>query len=360
MMKAFITALSFLFGSALFAQLPALVPDPSGVTTYLVPRGWTPSAQQQNGVFTWVAAAPSGSPAPVVAALAMPDAEVDGRAAVRSMLGEVVQDPKVLHALEDGPREAHYQVAAMEQGREVRITFHFLRDVGKMLFVHYFKAEPNEHARLGGDALLYACIQRPDPFAGGAVTAEMQQSADAPAVNAIAASALNMQDDAVKRAILGNGAPVDAARLHGRWMQAMGAMTGMDYQNIVTGEISMGSRGFGHVLEFAQNGTYTLSYLYNANSGGCLNRAEMNERGRYQVSGNELVLTPQGYAGTYIVCGQRTVMDEKQVPVRRFQLGLHPGGDHLVIMGKPFEYSISTDTDASGQPFIREGFQRLR
>jgi hypothetical protein len=356
-MKIIVSIGLFCLALALNAQ-PHMQADYTGTTGYLVPRGWTVLTDQGNGVYSWQAQErpdEPGSPGLMVIAMADPGGDLGEMA--RYLLQQAVTGLQIQDEQRPGAGEVHLRATGTVQGLPARMTAMAMRDQTNFYFAT-FAAQPQDYEQLGGDQLLYQSLQRPNPFRGSSTTAPASPLSPAAAGTASTGGRLNMQDVTVQQALLQQGNLLSPGQLQGRWVQVMSMMTGDDYQSVTSGEVRMGERGYGHILELQPGGQYRLTYQYNSFSGGCEYQAQVVETGRYRISGHLLSLERGGYQGSFNVCGQRTPQQVQNPPALSFRIGTDASGQHMVLQGKPFEYSISQDTDAYGNPLFQEGFYR--
>lgn len=313
----------------LSAQVPGLVTDPSGHTQYRCPAGWTAQVQQQQQLFLWTAEARPGDPeSPGLLVAAMPATSVAPTPALlQDFLQQLVGTVEVLRTEQAGADQLQWFRASIE-GQQAKVAGYYTYDPSSgYVFCSYFSALPADFGRLGGMRLLCASLSRD-------CAAYAEKTGDT----------------------LAQDSP--AAALTGNWMQVVSYQTGEVYEEPVSGKISYGSYGYGHLLELRQNGSYRLTYSYDNFTQGCENKAAFTEEGRFEQQGQWLELQPTAYDGAYVVCGQRTAKQKQQPPVRRFQLQLSADGQTLRLHGQPFEYTISLEYDAANQPYFEETFQK--
>lgn len=352
-MKSLIIFLLLSLTITLQAQ-PLMQADYTGTTAYLVPQGWTVTTDQQQGVYSWQAQArPNDTGSPGLMVIAMADPGNDLREMAQYLLQQAVTGLQVQNEVRPNGTEVHFQATGTVQGLPAQIVAMAMRDQTNF-YLAAFAAQPRDFQSLGGDQLLYQSLQRTNPFRGGAQAPGMSPATGSGATGA----QLNMQDVAVQEALLRQGNQLSPAQLQGRWVQVVSMSTGDDYQSITSGAIRRGERGYGHMLELRANGQYQLTYLYNSFSGGCEYQANVVENGRYQISGQQLTLQRTAYQGQFNVCGQQSPQNEQNPPGRTFRIGTDASGQHLVLQGQPFEYTISQDTDAYGNALFQEGFYR--
>ncbi|MEZ4983836.1 MAG: hypothetical protein R2795_02165 [Saprospiraceae bacterium] len=225
---------------------------------------------------------------------------------------------------------------------------------GQYLYVAIFAAPANQYTTLGGASFLYQALQQPNPY---------QDEIDTPTVGSNRATPsgtpLNMQDINMQNTLLQSSAAITTEALQGEWTQVMSMTTGDDY--LLNGsQVLTGERGYGHVLTLRSNGTYQLSYLYSSFSGGCAYKSQVVETGKYNLQRNTLTLQRGRYDAEYNVCGQLTNDQQQQMGNKQFTVGMDAAGQHLVLRGSPFEYTISQDYDSNGQLLFQEGFYKTR
>lgn len=338
------------------AQIPRLSRDPSGLTDYRVPDGWKVSGGEQGGNYVWHAAADSGKPgSPAVLVIALPAeaANVDAKTLLNGIIQSVVPEPEILQSISTPNGDSHFRLRGRIGEFEARLTA-FVAPVPEMkrVFVAIFAAPADRHQALGGDALLYAMVNRESPY-----EAPSSPPAAPPTVP-VAGGDLNLQDTKLKNRILRDGAPVQPADLVGVWLQAVALGDGRLYMD-EEGSVISGRHGFGHLLELRRDGSYRLTYRYDSVSTGGVNQAQVVETGRYQLrEGRQLHLERAIYDAEYVVMGRPSRERKTAPPPKAFLLGMTEDKQALVLYGFPFEYSISTETNAQGESYILEGFRR--
>lgn len=313
---------------ATLSAQPAMQKDPTGSTQYMSPRGWKAKAEQQNGAWLWMSEERPGSKdGASVAVVAMNDPGGALEAIHDQMLRNVMPNFKVGRRAAPTAAETHCIAEGRINGLPARTASLAIRDQGYVFF-SIFAAKTADYDRLGAERLIYAVVQRDNPFTQTA--SPTPTPAHAPAhTPATAGGALLKQ------------------RLLGEWMQAVGVSTGEAYQSIVSGAITYGSKGYGHIIRFLPNDRYELFYLYKNFYGGYDNSAIMSEQGTYSVSGSQLWLRREQYKGEYNVYGKRTNVHETRLEPRVFDVAMSNDGRRLVLKGKAFEYTIHDSHDGS-------------
>jgi len=347
----------FLIVSACSGQ--TMVKDPTGLSQNMVPKGWIVETQQDDGTYLWMARKSAEDTSPGLMQLILPDAAYSPKALTMAILGESVEGITFISEQEINNNVGHFLLEGYIHNIQARIAVCVIRDPGKYLFFSTFSAMPAEFEQLGGAGLLYQAIQSPDPYENTIASTSSAETATVQPPGYTPSSTLNMQDPQVKRHMIQSSAPFTSKDIIGSWMQVFGYATGNDAQHVVSGQITLGARGQGHMLHLRANGTYELSYLYNLVSGVCRNRSEISETGKWSVSGKQLTLRPDRYSGKVTVCGKDHSENKRNPPARQFTIGTDQSHHHLTIFGKPFEYSINTDWDENGVVYILEGFTRV-
>jgi len=336
-------------GLTTYCQEPDLTPDPSGATQIQVPQGWKVETRQEGGAYLWLASASDQPDAPGVMQLVVPDQPGPPEAFLRLLLEGTVEELRIDYRHGPSPDEGHFLGQGVARGGPVQIAALVIRDPGQFLFLNLLSARPADFQRLGAENLLYRMLGQRNPF-DAAVEAPASRQPAAPLHGV-----LNMQDPAVKEAMLQHSAPLETTRLHGQWLQVFGLSTAQVYQQLNSGEVFSGSRGQAHLLDLMADGRYALSYLYHS-SGACLNRAEITETGHWNLRGSHLTLRPDQYGGTLTVCGKASREQKSRPPARTFAIGMDGAYRHLTLQGKPLEYTVSTQTDDQGNALFLEGF----
>jgi hypothetical protein len=336
-----------------------MVKDPSGMTQLMVPKGWKVETKQEGNSYLWLASQSTDENSPGLMQLILPDAAYTPKELVLSVFSEQVQGLKILQELNSHSDEGHYLLEGTINNTFAKLAIHVVRDPGKYLFLTTFSAPSTEFDKWGGPEFLYKVLQSYNPYNSPSAEVASPSNQDYTPTGTPLTGSLNMQDVQIKRQMLQVSAPFTAGDLTGKWMQVFEYATGNDAKQIESGEISLGSRGQGHMLSLMLSGKYELSYLYNLVSGVCRNRSEITETGKWSVTGNQLILTPDRYRGKIMVCGKETPENKSKLPTRHFKIGTDATHDHLTIFGKPFEYSVNTDWDENGVEYILEGFTRI-
>ena len=342
------------FSVQAFAQIK-LVPDPTGNTQYRSPEGWKVSTNQQNRVYAWQTSEdPNEATSPSIMVLAMQDFAGSGPQSTLELLQNEVQQLEVTQTQTVSGNEVHYLAKGNINGTPAKLTVLFLRDATNNMLFHSFLAAPaNRYQSIGGTQLFYDVLNRNNPFSQSNTTAVNSSTSNK--ANAVYTNAqLNMQDQQAMYQVLNSGIRYTPQDLLGKWLQVFSYSTNNAYQNTYTGEIRYGERGYGHLLELLSDGSYRLTYSYNNFFQGCSNAASIVEQGKYRISYPELILLPNNYAGKFNVCGQITPQNENNVPQRTFTLALDASKQNMVLKGKAFEYSISTENG-----YLTEGFNRV-
>lgn len=338
-----------------FAQINAWQTDPSNTTQYQVPQGWTVDVNQEQGVYMWQAKESENDPtAADITVVAMADFPNSNPEIFIEQLKATIQDFEISETKQISQDESHYKAKGKVEGQKIQSNFIFLRDRNtQMLYIASFSAKENSYMSLGGTSVLYTALQRVDPFSS-------ENNADVinPNGDNLDTDVWNMQSVDVQNYLISQAVTPQKQMLLGEWLQAFSYQTGESYQNIVSGEITFGDRGYGHLFTFNADDTYTLTYKYQSTSQGCIYSADIYEEGRFAIEQNQLVLYPNHYQGSYNICGNVSPESNTSVPTRYFELYLDQSGQHLLIKGQALEYSIGFETDMNGVNYIQEGFNK--
>ena len=145
---------------------------------------------------------------------------------------------------------------------------------------------------------------------------------------------INMNDYNTQMWILNNPANLPAQTLHANWTNGMSVPTGSVYKYVTSGQLSYGSMGHGHMLEFTPDGTYAWAFRYAHNYMGCRNSVESMEVGRYTFNGRQLSMQPTNTDADICSCcaGRKTKMSKDLMP-RTFQVAFHASGRYAVLRG---------------------------
>ncbi|MEL7119959.1 MAG: hypothetical protein AAFO07_10970 [Bacteroidota bacterium] len=347
------------------AQPIELQKDYTGSTQYLSPKGWTISTDQQNGVYTWLTTKDANDEnAPAIMVLAAGNAAGAPKDYLMQLLNPYFQNLKETGSKLLSNDEGHMLFDGESSGNQAKIAAVFVRDANSgMMFLSCFAASPNAYRSLGGEELLYRCLNRPNPYgqsANSSSNAKVSKTSSGIVTDPVAeqfGNGMNMQSQEVQRQILNNSATFSVKDLHGEWTQVMSAMTGNVYEEVGSGKLTYGSSGYAHLLKLFSNGKYELIYSYRS---GPQNVADFVEKGTYTLGGNILKLVASNYSGNFLVYGKSQAQNVNKPGIRQFQVGMHNSGKYAVLLGKPFEYTISTDTDPNGNPVFQEGFYRTQ
>ncbi|MEL6669598.1 MAG: hypothetical protein AAFP08_11560 [Bacteroidota bacterium] len=324
------------------------------MTQYQVPYGWEVNVGQDQGVYLWQALEdPANSLGADITVLTMSDFPGSSPAFFLDQLRSTIQGFQLLETKQISGDEYHYKATGQVEGAKMNSNFIFLRDRStQLIYIASFSAKENDYATFGGTAVLYQSLQRVNPFSS--------QSGSTIANSGTSTDFRNMQSVENQNRLQAQGTTPEKRMLIGEWVQAFSYQTGTVSQNVYSGQFAYGERGYGHLFTFNADNTYSLTYKYNSISQGCAYQADFVEAGSYEIASGQLVLYPNGYQGNYNVCNERSQERNANPPTRFFQLNMDSSGSQLVITGQPLEYSISYETNASGQNYIQEGFNKTR
>ena len=349
--------LSMLFSNSSLAQITDWQVDPTNTTQYQVPRGWKVNVSQEQGVYVWQAMEDPTNPLGAdISVLTMQDFPNSSPTFFINQLESTIQGFQILETKQVSSDEYHYQASGKMEGAQISCNLIFLRDRNsQFLYLASFSAKQQHYQRLGGPTILYRALQRINPFATDA--APPVAPAPAPSGNT---DVWNMQSLEAQNYLRTQGLAPQKNALLGEWLQAFSYQTGTAAQDIVSGQISFGERGYGHLLTFKADDTYQQTYKYNSVSQGCKYQADFFEKGRFSIQGQQVVLYPSRYEGTYNICNKVSPETNTNPPTRYFDLYLDQEGKRLLVIGPALEYSISSETDANGNNYIQEGFNKTQ
>jgi hypothetical protein len=343
------------------SQVPVLVSDYTGATQNLIPQGWQVNASQSDGSYYWMVSRDTKAGSPAIMQIIMPDTDINLLDFMLAILSETVTAISIEKQIDGVANELHCLISGKINGLEAIMVAAIVRDPNRYLFFNLFAAIPQEFYVLGAESLLYQCIKSNNPFQNIEPNVHVNSQTNHSAFDINDPfyygpdGKLNMQAPVLQDYILQSSAVFTEADLKGEWMQVMGGVTGNVYQDMSSGAVFSGGRGYAHLLKFDGRGNYTLSYMYQSTSSGGYNKVEMNENGRYTLIGNELVLKRVRYWGDYFVYGKKTKEDVKNPPERRFRIGMLKDKAHMVIHGPEFEYTVSSHWDDGN---IKLGFSK--
>ena len=317
------------------------VTDYTGTTNYQAPAGWTISTHHNEHLSTWQAEeAPGVEGSPGLMLLAMMDPGLPLEELTTTLLQEVAMQIEVRNSV-TSPTECHLVLQAQISGIPAQLATFAVKNE-QLVYVGIFAAPSERFQQLGGADFLYQAVRQGSPYVRDSPTPRQT-------------GALNMQDPLVQNQVLQAGVKQGARALSGVWLQSFSMLSGDDY---LTPEstIRTEERGYAHLLDLRPDNTYQLTYRYQSYSAGCPYEAEVVESGRYEIAGTTLKLNRGNYDASYNICGQQSTERKSNLEQKTFQIGCT--GQELVLRGTPFEYTISIDNDASGQPYFQEGFRR--
>jgi hypothetical protein len=340
MHRIFPAAIALLFFSVSLAAQIEFQTDYTGTTQYQVPKGWNIVTNQDGNVYLWQAVADPNDPAsPGVVVMALPYFQESKSALLDSTLVQFVQELSPEKTMVVSKQEVHAVFTGKIGQLDVQIAAMYLEDIqSNLIFLAFFMAPPEKYTELRKASFLYKVLNRIYPYDGLAAT-------DLPP------GQMNMQDPAVHQQILEENRPLSRKDLTGKWVQAVSLAGDQIYQDIQTGEIRNEERGYGHLIEFFDNGRYLLTYSYQNVIQNCLNAVEMVEMGTYTLKGTQLLLTQRQYKGAFNNCGQMIDDEKGELPDLTFRLCSDATRRHFVLQGQPFEYTISTEMDNAGKAF---------
>lgn len=336
------------------AQTPELVPDYTGKTNYLAPKGWAIDAQQNGANYIWMAVQNNTAQSPVIASIILPIQNGQLNNLLTATLAETFSDLQAYSSTTTNDNDFHVLLSGIRAGQVNQIAAFIVRDPGKFLFINFFAATPTLFDQLGRGGLLYDCMQQQNPHDYGSMANNSFYNVYDPQSDMINGQ-YNMQSFQLQDYILQNSKPVTQQDLVGQWMQAVSYSTGNDYQAVVSGNIKYGENGYAHLLDLNHNGTYKLTYYYKNVAYGTENTCQMVENGTFTIQNNQLILKRTRYSGDFVVYGKRTEEDKSNLPGRTFDIGLLSDKKHLALKGPEFEYSISSDFGT-----LRLGFTKVK
>ncbi len=351
------TGLYILLSYTSSAQITDWQVDPTYTTQYQVPKDWKVNVSQEQGVYLWQAKEnPDNSLAADITVLSMPDFPNSSPTFFINQLENTIQEFKLLETKKISEDEYHYKAAGLMEGAKVSSNLVFLRDRNtQFLFLASFSAQENNYSRLGGTSVLYQALQRTDPFA----VSTKPDLVDA-STTGTKPEIWNMQSLEVQNHLITRGLVPQKKDLLGKWIQSFSYQTGTATQNLTSGEITYGERGYGHLFTFMNDDTYTLTYKYNSVSQGCPYQADIFEKGRFKLEGQNLILYADQYEGSYNLCNKISPEKNTTPPIRYFNVYVDSDMKRLLITGQTLEYSIGFETDANGNNYIQEGFNKIK
>ncbi|MEN0003623.1 MAG: hypothetical protein AAF798_05755 [Bacteroidota bacterium] len=350
-------------------QTVDLQSDYTGATQYLSPQGWTINAKQEGGIYYWITSKDAYDPAsPSILVMAMPNTPGDPKSLIRQIVDPNFTNLKEIDSRLLSNDEGHLLMEGQTNNGPANLAAVMVRDVANnRLFISLFAASPDDYQSLGAEQLLYRCLSRPNPFLE---TNNTNPQSTSPSIGQASPGALvedpiaeqfgagiNMQSQAVQQQILQSTTSFSINDLYGEWTQVMSTTTNNVYEESTSGRLIYGSYGYAHLLQLNPNGQYQLTYSYR---NGPQNAADIVEQGSFRLIGTTLVLEATTYTGDFTVYGKKHPQQATSPGIRQFQLGMHPSLKYLVLLGKPFEYTIDSESDAGGNPVFQEGFYRTR
>lgn len=173
------------------------------------------------------------------------------------------------------------------------------------------------------------------------------------------ATKVNINDYNTQMQILRNPAKATASEIRGKWSNGMGVPTGSVYQSINTGQLSYGSMGHGHLMEFRADGTYAWVFRYAHRYLNCRNSVESMEVGRYRFDGTKLILQPSKTDADICSCcaGRKTKLSQDRAQ-RVFQVAFHPSKRYAVLRGTCTKTAQITCVGPANGKHLRIGLGR--
>lgn len=318
-------AVLILFFTLAFTQSKAqdIVSDPTGATLKFITKNRMAEATHQDGNLTWNERQDQRLGSPSLLQLIVPDTEGAPEQLLMAILSETAVDIKILDRREISSYDWHG-----------------------------FK-------NLGSEGFLYTVIQRKNPFSqteSKPIISSLKQFSNSEA----SPITLVMQSDEVKTQTIQNSAAFKKDDLFGKWMQVLGHPRSSASKYIKRGEILHDSRCQAHIIAFAKNVSFTISYLYDSVNGVCKNRSEASDQGTYTLNGKKLIVNSMGYSAQYIVCGIASSQQGSKGYQMSFQIGVHPQKMYFSIYGSPLSDSVNITFDQNGQEYILEGFIKMQ
>lgn len=319
-MKNLTVLTMLLFSLFSFGQTPELVQDYTGNTTYLAPKGWTITAQQNGNSYEWMAKQHNTAQMPYIASFVFPDESGQLSTLLNKALSQRFTNLQVQNSASPATNEFHQLLSGKRSGQANQIAVFIVRDPGKHLFVNLFAAAPNNYHSLGGADLLYRCFKYNNPH-GFASTA-------------------SVRGNAVATANSGTSVPSNAV---GKWEFVDGYNSGQSWQNVLTGEITYARDGWMYGLTLAANGSYVLDYYHEIINQSGKHYTKVKELGTYVFQNDKLVLNRNQYTQEGEVNGNYSKFTEQKLGALTFEAGLFEQGKRFAIRGPKFEYSITSD-----------------
>ena len=231
------------------------------------------------------------------------------------------------------------------------LFFRFYDTAFGVIRLAVFAATPQRFEELGGASLIFVTFggQDPNQLASNQPTASY---GGALVCEDFLGSYSNYNDLTIDydkhQCVIKNRQSVAANIILGKWSEAASTPSQGTWENVVTGQITYDSSGYGMSLLFHQDSRYELLYLYSASNYGCSSKVEAYETGSYSFDSQNLLLNlqPERYEANLDTCyGPPSRMSKSNLPLDRLELGFHPSLPDMALTFRCREFMISCADD---------------
>ncbi len=347
------------FFSYAFA-FPPLVPYQQGNTQLMTPQGWTVAIDEVQGIISINENPNDPASASLLMFTAAQQANLTPEIFAQNFLTTAVANFQVIEQnLVDDHGGLLVTVTGTVDGIPAKVAVLSFYDTSfGVLRLVAFAATPQRFEELGGAGLIYVTFggQDPNQLANNQPTTgygeQTTNYGGALVCEDFIGSYTNYSELTLEydkhQCIVKNSQSVANNVLLGKWSQALGSPSAGTWENVVTGEVSYDSSGYGISLLFHENGQYELLYLYSASNYGCSSKVEAYETGSYSLDGQSLSLTlqPESYEANLDTCyGPPSKTSGSNLPLDRLEVGFHPNLADMALTFRCREFVISCADD---------------
>ena len=350
--------LGLIFALSSTFAFPPLTPYQQGNTQIMAPQGWSVAIDEAQGIIIMDENPNDPSGASLVMLATPQQANLTPEVIIQNFLTTTVVNFQVIEQTSMDDNGGLLVVATgMVEGISAKVAALSFYDMEfGLIRLAVFAATPQSFERLGGAPLIFVTFGGQDPSQfQQASTDSNQQPTNVGGVflcEDFLATQRSYQELTLEynkhQCLIKNRQSVSNDVILGEWSQATGAPVSGAWENVVTGEISYDSSGYGMSLRFHQDGNYEILYLYSASNSGCTDKVEAYETGQYSLDGQNLSLTlqPNRYVADLDSCyGPPSQMNENNLPVDTLEIAFHPTLPDMALTIRCREYIISCGDD---------------
>ena len=349
----------FLFSYA-FA-FPPLVPYQQGNTQVISPQGWIVAIDEAQGIISINENPNDPAAASLLMFIVTQQANLNPETAAQTFLTNTVTNFQVIEQnLVDNNGGLLVTVTGTVDGISAKVAVLSFYDIDfGVIRIAVFAATPQRFEELGGAELIFVTFggQDPNQLASNQPTASY---GDVLTCEDFFGSYTNYSELTIDydkhHCIIKNGQNVSANIIYGAWSEAASTPSQGTWENVVTGQVTYDSSGYGMSLLFHEYGRYELLYLYAASNSGCSNKVEAYEAGNYSFDGQNLLLSlqPERYEANLDTCyGPPSKTTGNNLPLDKLEIGFHPSLPDMALTFRCRDFMISCADDGYLRMLLR-------